>query len=103
MCDNVTTHTPVSVSQECSLHQPIEDDIAMWRDLGIDVVGLISPKLEPIGWDAGLVADAGLQVSSIGVDMAGLERAVEYAAVRRRRFGVDMHRATRGTLLGRSY
>ncbi len=52
----------------------------MWRDLGIDVVGLISPKLEPIGWDAGLVADAGLQVSSIGVDMAGLERAVEYAA-----------------------
>ena len=52
----------------------------MWRDLGIDVVGLISPKLELVGWDAGLITDAGLQVSSIGVDMAGLEKAIEYAA-----------------------
>jgi sugar phosphate isomerase/epimerase len=52
----------------------------MWRDLGIDVVGLISPKLEPINWDVRLVTDAGLQVSSIGTDMAGLERALEFAA-----------------------
>lgn len=51
----------------------------MWRGLGIDVVGLISPKLEPSDWDVRLVTDADLQVLSIGVDMAGLERALEYA------------------------
>jgi sugar phosphate isomerase/epimerase len=78
--DAVTTYIPVSISQECSLHQPITDDIAMWRDLGIDLVGLISPKLEPVDWDVRLVTDAGLQVCSIGAELANLDRAFEFAA-----------------------
>jgi hypothetical protein len=41
----------------------------MWQEMGIDVVGLISPKLEPVDWDVRLVTDAGLRVVSIGVDM----------------------------------
>jgi sugar phosphate isomerase/epimerase len=52
----------------------------MWQEMGIDVVGLISPKLEPVDWDVRLVTDAGLRVVSIGAEMAELEQAVEYAA-----------------------
>ncbi len=35
-----------------SLFQSFDDDIAMWRKLSVDHVGLISPKLEAVGWDA---------------------------------------------------
>ena len=51
----------------CSYGQSLEDDIALWRDLGIDHVALILPKLEAAGWAEAqaLVSDAGLHVSTI--------------------------------------
>ena len=52
----------------------------MWRDLGVEVVGLISPKLEPIDWDLDVIRGAGVRVSSIGAEMQGLEKALQCAA-----------------------
>jgi sugar phosphate isomerase/epimerase len=49
------------------MRQPLDADIALWADLGIDHVGLIAPKLEAAGWAAGqqAVLDAKLKVSSM--------------------------------------
>jgi sugar phosphate isomerase/epimerase len=49
------------------MRQAIEDDVALWTDLGIENVGLISPKLEASGWQASqeAVLDAKLLVSSM--------------------------------------
>jgi sugar phosphate isomerase/epimerase len=45
----------------------MRDDIALWRDLGIDYVGLILPKIEEVGWEMArdLVTGAGLRVSTV--------------------------------------
>jgi sugar phosphate isomerase/epimerase len=47
--------------------QPLADDIAMWRELGVDHVGLILPKVSEVGWDAArdMVTGAGLRVSTV--------------------------------------
>lgn len=47
--------------------QPLSDDIAMWRDLGVDHVALILPKIAEVGWEAAgeMVREAGLRVSTI--------------------------------------
>ena len=60
-------HPRVSVNSLCSLRQPLEDDIALWAELGINDVGLIAPKLQAAGWAAGerAVLDAKLLVSSM--------------------------------------
>jgi sugar phosphate isomerase/epimerase len=49
------------------MRQPLHADIALWRDLGIQHVGLNLPKIEEIGWDAAgqMLTDAGLRVSTI--------------------------------------
>lgn len=49
------------------MNQSFDADLALWADLGIDNVGLISPKLEAGGPQASQqkVVDAGLKVSSM--------------------------------------
>jgi sugar phosphate isomerase/epimerase len=49
------------------MRQTVEEDVALWTDLGIENVGLISPKLEAAGWRASQQAmlDAKLTVSSM--------------------------------------
>jgi sugar phosphate isomerase/epimerase len=50
-----------------SWQNTLDEDIALWADLGIDRVGLISLKLYEPGWDVGqkTVLDAGLSVESM--------------------------------------
>ena len=60
-------HPRLSVNSVSSYRQPLAADIAMWRDLGIEHVGLILPKIDEIGWDEAreMVNGAGLRVSTI--------------------------------------
>jgi sugar phosphate isomerase/epimerase len=62
--------------------QTLDEDLALWAELGVDNVGLISPKLEPVGWDAAghAVTAAGLVVSSMSCYMDGIVPSVAFAA-----------------------
>jgi sugar phosphate isomerase/epimerase len=64
---DVFGHPRLSVNSVSSWQQPLADDIAMWRELGVEHVALILPKIDAIGWDSAreLVTTAGLQVSTI--------------------------------------
>ena len=75
-------HPRLSVNSLSSVMQTLPDDIAMWRELGIDNVGLISPKIEMVGWDAAraLVSDAGLRVSNISIEQHAVMESLELAA-----------------------
>jgi sugar phosphate isomerase/epimerase len=77
----MSPHPRISVNSICSMAQSLDEDIALWADLGVDNVGLISPKLEPVGWDAArqAVADAGLLVSSMSCYMEGMVPSVEFS------------------------
>jgi sugar phosphate isomerase/epimerase len=74
-------HPRLSVNAICSMKQSFEDDLAMWSDLGVDNVGLISPKLEAAGWDVArqAVLDAGLSVSSMSCYREGIAPTLEFA------------------------
>lgn len=63
----MSAHPRLSVNSVSSYQQPLSADIAMWKDLGVDHVALILPKILDIGWDAAgdMVRDAGLRVSTI--------------------------------------
>ena len=54
----------------------------MWQRLGIDHVGLTSPKLEAIGWQHAptIIADAGLRVSNVASEFHALDNSVNFAA-----------------------
>jgi sugar phosphate isomerase/epimerase len=60
-------HPRVSVNSASSYCQPLVADLELWRDLGVTRVGLVLPKLAEVGLDAAaaLVAEAGLQVSTV--------------------------------------
>jgi sugar phosphate isomerase/epimerase len=75
-------HRRLSVNAICSMHQTLEQDIALWSDLGIDHVGLITPKFDAPGWDAGraTVAGAGLRVSSVSCYRDGIAPSLELTA-----------------------
>lgn len=75
-------HPRLSVNAICSMNQSLEDDLALWATLGIDNVGLISPKLEVAGWEASreAVLDAGLRVSSMSCYRDGIADSLEFAA-----------------------
>jgi len=62
--------------------QSLEDDLALWADLGIELVGLISPKLDAAGWDAGRqsVLDAGLRIASMSCYPEQIAKSVEFTA-----------------------
>ena len=74
-------HARLSVNAICSMSQSLKEDIALWADLGIGNVSLISPKLEPVGWEASreLVTGAGLNVSSMSCYMEGMVPSVDFA------------------------
>lgn len=80
-------HPRISVNNLCSMRQSLADDVEMWRELGVDHVGLITPKLEALGWDAArrLVADAKLRVSNVSSENRVLGEALEFAAASRAR------------------
>jgi sugar phosphate isomerase/epimerase len=63
----VSVHPRLSVNSVSSFLQPLSADIELWRDLGVDHVALVLPKIEEIGWDAArdAVRAAGLRVSTI--------------------------------------
>lgn len=80
MADAKTSlHPRLSVNGICSMHQSLDEDLALWADLGVDHVGLISPKFEAAGWDAGrqAVLDAGLRVSSLSCYRDGIDTWLE--------------------------
>jgi sugar phosphate isomerase/epimerase len=55
------------------------EDVRMWQELGIDNVGLASPKLEATNWDAELVVAANLRVSSIAIEERVMDDALRVA------------------------
>ena len=63
----VSAHPRLSVNSVSSYLQPLSADIELWRDLGVDHVALILPKIAEVGWDAAaeMVRSAGLRVSTI--------------------------------------
>jgi len=75
-------HPRLSVNSICSMNQSLADDIALWTGLGIENVGLITPKLDGAGWDAGrkAVLDAGLRVSSVSCYKHELAPSLEFTA-----------------------
>jgi sugar phosphate isomerase/epimerase len=74
-------HPRLSVNAICSMNQALEDDLVLWADLGIDNVGLISPKLELAGWDVArqIILDAGLSISSMSCYRDGIVPSLEFA------------------------
>jgi sugar phosphate isomerase/epimerase len=74
-------HPRVSVSEVCAGPIPFGEEVQFWKQLGVNNVGMISPKLEPIGWDTALVADTGLRVCNVGTEERFVTEAVEFAAV----------------------
>jgi sugar phosphate isomerase/epimerase len=64
------------------MDQPLSADLAMWSDLGVEHVGLISPKLAAEGWEPALslVQDAGLRVSNIASENEVIAESLRFAA-----------------------
>jgi sugar phosphate isomerase/epimerase len=92
----------VSVNSISSITQSLEDDLAMWHDLGIEHVGLILHKVEAAGWDRAtdLIRDAGVRVSTVAgpvpvpldVDPRSESRIAEQAVIARAiDFAADVH------------
>lgn len=79
---DVAPHPRISVNSLSSLFQSFDDDIAMWRALGVDHVGLISPKLEAVGWDTArdLATETGLRVSNLSVEERVVDESLRFAA-----------------------
>ena len=75
-------HPRVSVNSICSWSLPFEEDLALWKDIGVDHVGLIEPKLEAFGWDAGFEAirRSGINVSSFSCYRWGTPASLEFCA-----------------------
>jgi sugar phosphate isomerase/epimerase len=75
-------HPRLSVNSICSMRQSFDEDLALWADLGIDHVGLITPKFEPDRWEAGrqAIGDAGINVSSVSCYRHGMAGSVEFTA-----------------------
>ncbi len=76
----MSVHSRISVSEVCSGPIPFTEEVKFWKDLGVNNVGMISPKLEPIGWDTTLVGETGLRVSNVGTEERFVADAVEFAA-----------------------
>ena len=75
-------HPRLSLNSICSMQQSFDDDLALWADLDVDHVGMISPKIEPIGWDAALqaVRDRHLRVSSMSCYKHGIAESLPFTA-----------------------
>jgi sugar phosphate isomerase/epimerase len=73
-------HPRISVNSLCSIFQPFADDLTMWKELGVDHVGLISPKMEAIGWQNAPALVEGLRVSNIAAEFHVLHESIDLAA-----------------------
>jgi sugar phosphate isomerase/epimerase len=73
-------HPRISVDEECAGSIPFTEEVAFWEELGVTNIGMISPKLEEIGWDLKLVEAAGLTVSNIGTEERVLDQALQFGA-----------------------
>jgi sugar phosphate isomerase/epimerase len=75
-------HPRLSVNAICSMRQTLAEDLALWADLGVDHVGLISPKFDDAGHDPGVraVRDAGLRVSSLSCYRDGIADVLDLTA-----------------------
>lgn len=75
-------HPRVSLNSICSMSQSFAADLELWEELGIDHVGLISPKLEAFGWEASrqAVRDHGLKISSMSCYFDSIASSLEFTA-----------------------
>src|SRR4249919_237588 len=75
-------HPRISLNSICSMQQSFDEDLALWADLGIDHVGLISPKLDGVGWDVArqAVLDRRLRVSSMSCYPDEIARSLDFSA-----------------------
>ncbi len=75
-------HPRVSLNGISTWNQTLSDDIALWADMGITKVGLLSPKFHAPGWDAGrkAVQEAGLQVSNMTCYVREIPETLEFCA-----------------------
>ena len=78
---------------------PVADELGFFRELGVANVGAISPKLETIGWDPAVFADAGLRVSNIGTEERVIGEALDFAAT----VGADSVWCTTGSIGSRTW
>jgi sugar phosphate isomerase/epimerase len=78
----MSVHPRLSVNSLSSLYQPLSADLALWRDLEVSYVGLISPKLAADGWQTalGTVTGAGLRVSNISTENEVIAESLRFAA-----------------------
>jgi sugar phosphate isomerase/epimerase len=78
----MSVHPRISLNAICSMNLSLADDIELWADLGVDNVGLVSPKIEAAGWDQSRQAllDAGLTVSNVSCYKPSMAATVEFSA-----------------------
>ena len=77
----------------------VSEELGFFRELGVTNVGAISPKLETIGWDPAVFADAGLRVSNIGTEERVLGEALDFGAA----VGTDSVWCTTGSIGSRTW
>jgi sugar phosphate isomerase/epimerase len=79
---SMSVHRRVALNSISSLHQSLDEDLALWADLGVDRAGIISPKLDAAGWDAGrqAIVDAGVLVSSVSCHPDQIAESLEFTA-----------------------
>lgn len=87
-------HPRISVSSLSSIFQPFDADVAMWRQLGVDDVGIISPKIERLGWENVPALVEGLRVSNIASELHVLDESIDLAAT----VGADVVYILSGTI-----
>jgi sugar phosphate isomerase/epimerase len=75
-------HPRLSLNSICSFRNSFAEDLALWADIGIDHVGLITPKVEAVGWAEAqqTIRDSGVRVSSVSCYKQGLSGSVEFTA-----------------------
>jgi sugar phosphate isomerase/epimerase len=76
-------HPRVSVNSICSWKASFDEDLALWQDIGISHVGMIAPKVIPVGWDEAerRAKAAGLRVSSFSCYRhEGMTESIDFCA-----------------------
>lgn len=87
-------HPRISVNSLSSFRQSFDDDLKLWKELGVDHVGLISPKMEAIGWQNAPALVEGLRVSNIATEVHVLHESIDLAAT----VGADVVYICSGTI-----
>jgi sugar phosphate isomerase/epimerase len=79
----VLAHPRLSVNSLSSWNQSLSADLDLWRDLNVDHVGLISPKLAAEGWEEAVdpIRAAGLRVSNISAENTTITECLRFGAL----------------------